>query len=193
MEKSLQEFSKRKDIGYQYECKDCNSKRNKEYSKKWKAKKDKIIPLTKICFTYKIEKNFSDFHKRNTRKDGLCAYCKICVLKRNSEKEYKQQRAIYGLQYRKNSIDQRRNYNLKKSYGVTLEQKKEMFEKQERKCAICPRTIENVNVACLDHEHITKKIREILCRKCNSAIGLLGDDPEICDNAAAYIRKHRDA
>jgi UDP-N-acetyl-D-mannosaminuronic acid transferase (WecB/TagA/CpsF family) len=38
---------------------------------------------------------------------------------------------------------------------------------------------------------VTGQVRGLLCGKCNSAIGLLGDDPEVIKAAARYVAKHR--
>ena len=38
----------------------------------------------------------------------------------------------------------------------------------------------------VDHDHSTGKIRGLLCHVCNSAIGLLGDDPDRADAATSY-------
>jgi len=43
----------------------------------------------------------------------------------------------------------------------------------------------------IDHDHVTGQVRGLLCGKCNSAIGLLQDDPEIIRAAAKYVMKHR--
>jgi hypothetical protein len=44
--------------------------------------------------------------------------------------------------------------------------------------------------ACTDHCHRCNKIRGELCSNCNSALGLLGDDPSWLEAAAAYLRRH---
>ena len=43
-----------------------------------------------------------------------------------------------------------------------------------------------------DHCHETSFPRALLCRACNSAIGLLGEDVERIDAAAAYVRRFRE-
>jgi len=42
---------------------------------------------------------------------------------------------------------------------------------------------------CWDHNHATEMFRGTLCKKCNTAIGMLGDDPQKCINAANYLSK----
>jgi hypothetical protein len=42
---------------------------------------------------------------------------------------------------------------------------------------------------CLDHDKRTNKIRGWLCQKCNTGIGLLGDDVAGLERAIAYLQK----
>lgn len=43
----------------------------------------------------------------------------------------------------------------------------------------------------VDHDHISGHVRGLLCRNCNSAIGLLRDDPELIRRAANYVERTR--
>ena len=67
-----------------------------------------------------------------------------------------------------------------------------LFLAQHGLCAICGATLngERSGLPCLDHNHRTGAIREVLCPRCNKAIGLFDDDPVIMESAAAYVRKH---
>ncbi len=82
-----------------------------------------------------------------------------------------------------------RNWNLKKSYGVTFEQKAQILAVQEYKCAICGSSLPDAGErnACLDHDHKTKKVRAILCRACNCMLGYARDNPDNLIMAAAYL------
>jgi hypothetical protein len=44
---------------------------------------------------------------------------------------------------------------------------------------------------CLDHDHITGAFRGWLCATCNSAIGMLRDDPVLIRRAADYVEAHQ--
>ncbi len=57
--------------------------------------------------------------------------------------------------------------NLRRRYGITLEQFDAMVKKQNRKCGICFA----VKPLSVDHCHKTGKIRKLLCRSCNSRLG----------------------
>ncbi|MFC5359558.1 endonuclease VII domain-containing protein [Azospirillum himalayense] len=54
-------------------------------------------------------------------------------------------------------------------------------------CAIC-RLVPEGNLH-VDHSHTTGCVRGLLCRKCNTAIGLLQDDPQILKEAAIYLTR----
>ena len=55
---------------------------------------------------------------------------------------------------------------------------------QGDRCAICRADVERL---CADHCHKTGKVRGLLCRKCNFALGYLRDDPAIARAAAEYL------
>lgn len=88
-----------------------------------------------------------------------------------------------------------RDRQLRKAYNITLEQYRAMLDDQRGVCLICGLPDENKNLA-VDHDHnccpgrksCGKCIRGLLCSKCNQAIGLLGDNPELMEKAAAYVR-----
>jgi hypothetical protein len=71
---------------------------------------------------------------------------------------------------------------VKARYGVTLEEWKALRKKP---CEICGSRKD----ICLDHCHVSKKIRGALCRRCNSALGLLKDDPARLKKAIKYLER----
>jgi hypothetical protein len=78
---------------------------------------------------------------------------------------------------------------------MTPEEYEVLFVSQNGLCAICrkPETrIVNGVLARLavDHNHNTGKNRELLCSRCNTAIGLLDENPEILAAAGGYLKKH---
>ena len=44
--------------------------------------------------------------------------------------------------------------------------------------------------ASVDHCHITKKVRALLCPHCNRLLGCAQDDVQILKNAVGYLKKY---
>lgn len=83
-----------------------------------------------------------------------------------------------------------KNSSLKSLYGITIDDYDEMYDDQEGCCAICGTHQSELRLALqVDHCHDTGIIRGLLCGYCNSVLGYMGDDPEVLDNAAAYLRR----
>lgn len=57
-------------------------------------------------------------------------------------------------------------------------------------CAICGIYVEK-KMKCIDHDHVTGKLRDILCLKCNMGLGAFGDDLQLLNKASEYIRLHK--
>lgn len=70
-------------------------------------------------------------------------------------------------------------------YGLSSCDYDELLAKQGGACAICKSTPDRPLV--VDHCHATGAIRGLLCGRCNSAIGLLDDDPKRAASAVAYL------
>jgi hypothetical protein len=77
---------------------------------------------------------------------------------------------------------------LRITYGLTFDEYQAMAEAQGNRCAICRQ--EDTTRLAIDHDHETGKVRGLLCRRCNIALGLLGDDASQVMAAAAYLIEH---
>lgn len=75
-----------------------------------------------------------------------------------------------------------------KQYGMTDEDYSKLLSAQDNSCGICKRKAADVVLGlCVDHDHATKKVRGLLCRKCNAALGGFGDSIELLNAASAYL------
>lgn len=68
-------------------------------------------------------------------------------------------------------------------YGLTPDELREFRKEHGEACGICKRGGELY----VDHCHATGRVRGLLCPSCNTAIGLLGEDPERFAAALAYL------
>lgn len=76
-------------------------------------------------------------------------------------------------------------------YGITKDDYMRMFREQDGRCAICRVEQHRVDRRfAVDHNHITDKVRGLLCPNCNAAIGMLKDNIENMKRAIAYIEHY---
>jgi len=64
-----------------------------------------------------------------------------------------------------------------KKFKLTVEQFNKLLEEQGGMCAICRRPPTN-RALCIDHDHTTGRVRGLLCVRCNTGLGNLGDSWE---------------
>ncbi len=139
-------------------------------------------PTHKVCSNCKIDKPASAYvvFKKGKYKGRLYWHCKDC------NKHYNK------ATYQRKSIDWRAS-DLRKKFGLTLEAYTKILEAQNGVCAICrqPETATRngraLNLA-VDHDHVTGKIRGLLCGCCNTSLGGFKDNPLILSNAIAYLK-----
>jgi hypothetical protein len=87
-------------------------------------------------------------------------------------------------------------YGLRRNYDLSLEEYARMLHAQNYVCAICEQPETRLGgdgkpvSLHVDHDHKTDKVRALLCYKCNSALGSMGDDPTRLRAAIRYLEKH---
>lgn len=74
---------------------------------------------------------------------------------------------------------------LKRNYGLTIEDYDAMVAAQNSRCAICDRDRPLV----VDHCHTTGQVRSLLCSPCNTALGLMEEDPDRVWAILSYLEK----
>lgn len=153
-----------------------------------------LNPETKNCTVCNEIKDISKFGIRTNGK--YMSQCKECHneqgrsnYKKDLEKSREYSRNYGTLPEQKLKAS---NRHLIKKYGITLDQKQEMLNNQNNTCALCPYNFKDLADANVDHNHDTKKIRELLCHNCNVAIGLLKEDKQRIENLRFYLAKHDD-
>lgn len=131
---------------------------------------------------------------------GLRKICRLCARKKDKDYELARQ-----MRWRRMNPDKaaalarRANARAKaKLYGITFEQYEAMWRQQDGRCAICGeretkrnRLDGTIRALHLDHCHTTGRVRELLCQRCNLAVGHVKDSPEVCRKMADYLERHR--
>jgi hypothetical protein len=106
---------------------------------------------------------------------------------------------LWGRSHKKQHALTASRSRVKRTYGITAEEKAIKFEKQGRKCASCrsskvgyyPKKRKMINPWCVDHNHTTKQIRGILCHPCNFTIGNAKESVERLRACADYLEKYK--
>jgi hypothetical protein len=83
-----------------------------------------------------------------------------------------------------NKINQKKH-----KYGLNESEYLKLFTVQNNKCGICNKSFKKIR-ACVDHNHDTKKVRGLLCDKCNRGLGFFDDNIENMKNAIEYLKKN---
>lgn len=155
-------------------------KRRTEYARKWrKANPEKVIANRRKHHEYNNERvkkwamDNPDKVKERYRKNNARRYEEDPEKCRRLSREY----------YHNNKLKVK-DKRMRKKYGISLEEYKDMLETS---CPICGRSFGEYTPH-VDHDHKTGKVRGIICRNCNLMLGRFKDDVNILLNAIEYLR-----
>ena len=141
-------------------------------------------------------KQYRDSEKgKATRKIYRSTYEKTEGYKARRAKYYNSEKGQATIaKYRQNAKykARRRNNALKAAYGITETEYDAMFKLQRGCCVTCGRSVQELKRPRLhvDHNHVTGKVRELLCFNCNSVFGHVRDNVEILSKCLEYLKKH---
>lgn len=117
------------------------------------------------------------------------------LAKANYEKhkhKHLERRRLLAAEYRAKNPEASKETNLrsfmKRAYGITPEEKQEIFAAQGSCCAICGTTDNRGREWHTDHCHTTKRVRGVLCNHCNLMLGHARDNPDVLTKASNYLR-----
>ena len=105
-----------------------------------------------------------------------------------------------------------RSANLFRRFGMTIDDYRNMHEKQNHRCAnpncdyealdytefetwkkYHSTALGKATTLAVDHDHDTEKVRALLCSFCNNGLGCFKDDPELLKGAIKYLNKHKES
>ena len=160
-------------------CPSCRVEVTREQDRKAKAKvrqKPERILTCQRCGT--------EFKKTNYGRDPrTCPDCR--------NEDYESRRKPRTV-----TTEQRYAWKMVRAYSITIEDRDAMADRQGHRCALC-NTPEADRRLHLDHDHACcpasgtscgKCIRGLICRACNNALGLIGDDIETLQRMVKYLQ-----
>jgi hypothetical protein len=145
---------------------------------------------TQVCRDCGLTLPLSEFYRSQIRRSGINIRCKKC----SSEK---------AMKWVDENPDKALDGHLRRKFGITLEQYNTLLAEQGGVCAICgeePRIYSTPGGRrrhgrqvrprlVVDHDHVTGKVRGLLCHPCNSGIGNLKDDVATVRAALKYLEE----
>lgn len=153
----------------------------------------------KLCSACKKMLPIKNFYPRKNRPLGLSPKCKPCERKRrngyaNIYRE-KNREEIRAKDRERNKLrpNRSRGSMLKRLYGITIPQFDEMLIKQKHLCAICGFKHDESKKSTklhIDHCHKSKRVRSLLCSRCNKGLGHFKDNPKLIEAAIQYLKAH---
>ena len=132
-----------------------------------------MAKLVRKCYRCKEEKDLNEFPNHKYKPLNKCYRCKKCAGEQN------------GSMYTKEHIKKRnRRALLKYKYNLTIAEWDRIYEEQGGGCLICTEEEDLV----VDHNHGTGEVRGLLCRNCNTGLGMFKDNDLIIQAAARYLQ-----
>lgn len=126
--------------------------------------------IKKVCTKCNRRKNIEEFTSAHGQKHGR-RQCRECL--RKSDLEHPEWRETHN------------NKRFIRLYGIDLQFFRNEAWAQGGKCFICQRSDRGLVP---DHDHRTGRFRGVLCRSCNSALGMLGDCEDGVKRALLYLQ-----
>lgn len=160
-----------------------------------------LISDLRTCRKCGESKPLGFFTKSKRHKDGYRYECKTCCneylkKRRDENPEVAQKIREANAKWRVNNPEADKRKYLLRKFNITLEEYKDLLNRQGGVCAICGekervvrRAKSGQEMLAVDHCHETGKIRGLLCFKCNTGIGALGDSVEGLERALSYLRR----
>jgi hypothetical protein len=140
--------------------------------------------MTKHCKSCSTTKPVSEFGLLRGKPRHICKECRKLESK-NWYENNKDRKKELSRKYKHVKKDR----DLQSTYGIDLETYNRMLAQQNHKCKICHAHQDGLKRAmCVDHDHVTGKVRGLLCGTCNRSLGLLKDNVNTLMRAVYYLQ-----
>ena len=156
----------------------------KEYQKLYRLEHPELFRIASQKWRKKYPNKVKEYNEKY-RKENVEKRKEYYLRTRDKRIEYTKR---YSREHRKELNLRNRKRVLKKYYGLSVEDYQVKFDNQKGLCAICGNSqIKNLVV---DHNHQTGKVRGLLCRSCNLALGNLKESLKSAEGLVKYINSH---
>lgn len=112
--------------------------------------------------------------------------------RKTHRKQYNANVRKYCREHPQTIAKHQRKSRLKKTYGITEVDFNDMLNIQLGLCPICLEPLLELSDICIDHDHITGRVRGLLHRKCNMLVGVIEPMLDKIDNIFKYLNIAQD-
>lgn len=137
-----------------------------------------------------ISLNYWDITGRKTPQKRLA---KQRERKSKEKPEERQKTLVRQKTYREQNksllAEKRRDKRLQSKYNMSTDDYGALSEQQNDCCLICGLHSNDCGKLVVDHNHLTGKVRGLLCDRCNLGMGCLRDDKRLLQNAVKYLEQ----
>lgn len=141
------------------------------------------MPITKTCTQCRHRKSVRWFRRDRRNPGHINSNCLQCEREKARLRYHNSPDAINATTWRG---------KLKVYYGISYGTYQRLLQEQDGVCAICKRPERDRRLS-VDHDHSTKKVRGLLCRRCNAGLGHFDDSPKRIVRALIYLKKEQEA
>lgn len=108
--------------------------------------------------------------------DWKCKSCKFTLL---------------PIKEKKRRQEKLRNSWYQRTYGVEIEDYERMYKEQKGLCKICKRPEAKRRLS-IDHCHVSREVRGLLCQSCNLGLGAFKDNGSLLIAAIKYLKQEEE-
>jgi hypothetical protein len=150
----------------------------------------------KTCNKCGMEQPVTEFFKSGKNKSGkekIRGDCKTCAKKSTREWQIKNKSEYnnYMASWRAKNPSKQHSAEIKRRYGLTILEYDQILINQGYRCKICDKKHDPLTKRgrlYVDHDHSTRRVRGLLCGKCNVAIGNFDDNVKLLEKAIEYLK-----
>lgn len=144
----------------------------------------------KLCNELKPKSNFAPqgYQCRQCKTEKQRKYYESLPPKTAEQrKKMNEYQRVYRQKNLKKVKEDARVRHLKRKFDMKASEYEEILAAQGGVCAICKNYCATGNSLAVDHDHQTGQIRGLLCKNCNTGLGLFKDDKDLLDSAKLYL------
>lgn len=144
---------------------------------------DLAVEQSKMRHRWAVERERAYWYEIDRADLGARAAARLARLSATREKS----KAAHSA-WRRDNYDKIRDRHLRRLCGISLVEFGAAVTAQGNKCSGCRRFFTDDIRPVPDHDHVTGNFRGALCGRCNTVIGMAGDDEAVLAGCIEYLK-----